>query len=73
MHRTIVDDCRNAHVFGIENEDRTKLPIEFKVLISLRKLAHGNFWDDIIEIMKGHESTIGSIFHLFVTGLCIIF
>jgi len=56
----IVQRCEEVQLFGI-----TKIPSEFRVLVSLRILARGNCADDIFEMSGIAESTVNYMFHQF--------
>ena len=58
----IVERCKQADLFG-----RTKIPIEFRILIALRILGRGNCADDLFEICGIGQSTINSVFHEFTS------
>ena len=62
----IVHQCKLVNLFGTIHEGKVRIPIEFKVLISLRILGRGNCFDDVEEFSNIPESTIHSIFHQFV-------
>jgi hypothetical protein len=60
----LVQRCKDADVFG-----KTKIPVEFRVLIGLRILGRGSCADDIFEMSGIAESTVNTIFHQFTSGL----
>ena len=64
----IVLECNRVNVFNIKSESRVRVPIEFKVLISLRILGRGNCFDDISEMSGVFPSSVARIFHDFVNG-----
>jgi hypothetical protein len=57
--------CMEKGIF--QTKIRSRIPIEFKILISLRILARGNCCDDLNEFSSVGESTCNYIFHKFVT------
>lgn len=64
----IVLECNRVNVFNIKSESRGRVPIEFKVLISLRILGRGNCFDDISEMSGVFPSSVARIFYDFVIG-----
>lgn len=67
----IVPACREKNIFGIR--PTSCIPIEFKILISLRILGRGNCQDDMFELSKVKESTVGRIFKQFVVNYAAAF
>jgi hypothetical protein len=61
----LVPLCRDANIFGTSVEAYVRVPLEFKILVSLRILGRGNVADDIFEMSKVPESTCNTIFHRF--------
>ena len=53
----LVPRCRESNLFDVKSEDSTRIPLEFKILISLRILGRGNPAYDIAEIAQSFEST----------------
>ena len=56
--------CIEKGIF--KSKHRSPIPIEFKILISLRILGRGNCCDDLNEFSSVGESTCNTIFHTFV-------
>ena len=56
------------NLFGIKSISRVRVPLEFKILISLRILGRGNCFDEIGELAGAFESTCHSVFHDFVNA-----
>lgn len=61
---TIVPECQLYNVFGTSYT----IPVEFKVLVSLRLLGRGNCLDDVEEMSGIPESTCSWIFMKFITN-----
>ena len=63
----IVDSCKKKEIFS---PDRclTSVPIELKVLISLRILGRGNVADDIAEMSGVPRSSVSKFFLQFIHG-----
>ena len=38
----IVEECKRVNLFGVQYESKTRIPIEFKILMSLRILGREN-------------------------------
>jgi len=64
----IVPICKQYNIFNIKEEAKVKVPIEMKVMISLRILGRGNCADDIHELSHIPCSTINFIFKTFVAN-----
>ena len=62
--QVLVPMCIKEEVFS----KKSRIPIEFKILISLRILARGSCADDIEELSNVPESTVNTIFKQFVTN-----
>ena len=48
----LVPMCREKDVFGDRDNHRVRVPLEFKILASLRILGRGNSADDIAELSR---------------------
>jgi hypothetical protein len=64
--KKLVEECREHNVF--EQLAEGKIPIEFKVLASLRILGRDACCDDIEEALNIGGSTVNKCFKLFVRG-----
>ena len=66
----LVELCNRHNIFG--SVYVSKIPIEAKILGSLRILARGNCADEISELATATmgESTVNSIFKRFIAGMC---
>jgi hypothetical protein len=64
MFKLIVKMCEEVNTFG-----KSKIPIDFKVLVSLRILGRGNCCDDISEFSFLGESTCNVIFKQFCASM----
>jgi hypothetical protein len=66
----LVPECEKANIFDskvtLDGQLMGHIPIEIKILVSLRILARGNVSDDISEMSKVGLSTCPSIFSQFV-------
>ena len=62
----IVAECRRVNLFKTKVEHLVRIPLEFKVLMSLRLLGRGNCCDDIEDMADIAESSASEIFHVFV-------
>lgn len=62
--QVLVPMCIEKEVFSL----KSRIPIEIKILISLRILARGSCADDIEELSHVPESTVNYIFKQFVTN-----
>jgi hypothetical protein len=62
----LVPMCREKNIFGAENNHRARVPLEFKILASLRILGRGNCADDISELSQILNSSVTYYFHRFV-------
>ena len=67
IFKVLVQRCEESNLFGIKCPSKVRVPIEFKVLISLRIMGRGNVCDDIAEMSGVPESTCSVIFHRFCT------
>jgi len=65
----LVPLCREYNIFDTKNENAVRVPLEFKILYSLRILGRGNCCDDIAEIGISFESTVNWIFKKFISGV----
>ena len=63
---TFVEECREVNLFKEKNY--SKIPIEFKILMSLRILGRDSCADDISEYINIGDSTVNHIFKLFLLG-----
>ena len=63
----IVDLCKRKEIFSAHRSWGT-VPIELKVLISLRILGRGNVADDIAEMSGVPRSLVSKIFLQFIHG-----
>jgi hypothetical protein len=63
---SFVEEIRPLKIFNKKRQSR--IPLEFKILISLRVLGRDWCADDISEFTGIGESTVNSIFHTFVHG-----
>jgi len=63
--------CASANVFNQRYNGR--VPLEFKLLISLRILGRGNVADDLNELSEVGASTCNTIFKTFVTNFSCFF
>ena len=66
----LVPLCKNKQIFGVESY-RNKIPVEFKILSSLRILARGVSVDDITESTNISESWLNKCFKLFVKNIAL--
>jgi len=68
FHEIIVPRCIEKNIFGNKEgqENKIRIPIEFKILIALRVLGRGNCFDDIAELADTFESTAHAVFKQFV-------
>ena len=62
----LVPMCRDVNLFDQSYDGH--IPIEFKILVSLRILARGNCADDISEFSDIGESSVLQIFKIFVSS-----
>ena len=53
----ILEDCKRVNLFSTKNENMVRIPLEFKILMSLRILGRGNCMDDITELADIFESS----------------
>lgn len=68
MYRVIIVPlCKDSNVF--EMKILSRIPIEFKVLVALRKMGRDNDFDPISELSGIGESTCNNIFRKFVLNL----
>ena len=65
VNNQIVQMCKEANVFQVKSE-RTSIPVEFKVLISLRILAKNHDSETLNELSLVGASTCNLIFRQFV-------
>ena len=63
---TFVEECREVNLFKEKNY--SKIPIEFKILMSLRIIGRDSCADDISEYINIGDSTVNHIFKLFLQG-----
>ena len=64
----MVSECERVNLFNTKEERKVRVPLEFKILISLRILGRGNCFDDIAELSRGYESSCHKIFHDFINA-----
>ena len=62
----IVPECERLNVFEVKDEERTRIPIEFKILICLRILDRRAYHDDNAEMATSFKSIVNSVFRLFL-------
>jgi len=62
----IVPICEEHNIFETKDTCRVRIPLELKVLVSLRVLGRGNCADDIEEFSKVPISTVHHIFKTFI-------
>ena len=73
FEQKIIPMCRDNNVFDITYESKTNVPIEFKILPSLRLLGRGNCYDDINELSSVPCSTVQVYFLKFVERFALLF
>jgi hypothetical protein len=59
---------REKNIFPDQGNHRVRVPLEFKILASLRILGRGNCVDDISELSHIPNSSVLHYFHRFVDG-----
>ena len=69
----LVPQCEKKNVFKIQNPEFTRVPIQFKILMSLRILGRGNTYDDINDMSSIPNSSVARYFIQFCTGLASLF
>jgi hypothetical protein len=72
--RQILKMCKDDNIFDMTYEEsKNGVPIEFKILLSLRILGRGNYYDDINELSSVPSSSIPYYFHTFVKKFAILY
>ena len=62
----IIPICRDNNVFEINDERKSRIPLEVKIMVSLRILGRSNCADDINELSHVPASSVNFIFKTFV-------
>jgi hypothetical protein len=58
-----------ANIFPVRQEKQTRIPLEIKILICLRRLGRGLVADDVAELANVATSTVEALFHQCVEGI----
>ena len=62
----ILPKCKESNIFGLKNS--SPIPLEFKILCSLRILGRASDFDSMSEISQIPKSTCHRFFHKFVSS-----
>ena len=69
----ILPMCVKDNIFDLTYDSLKGVPIEFKILLSLRILGRGNVYDDINELSSVPVSSLQKNFHTFVKRFALLY
>ena len=64
----ILQLCIESNTFEVQREELVVIPVEIKLLVSLRIMGRGESLDSIAEYSEVSESYCSTIFHKFITN-----
>ena len=73
FNEKILKMCKDDNVFDLAYHRKDAVPIEFKILLSLRILGRGNYYDDINELSSVPNSSIPTYFHTFCRRFAVLY
>ena len=69
-HNYLMPMVVEANIFPVRQAKQTRIPLEIKILLCLRRLGRGLVADDVSELANVAASTVEAIFHQFVECVC---